>query len=59
MNEYDWDDCDVSEKEEANELTVINKKNVTPRNRKWREIEQLKEHKRLEKEMLMYDEYNY
>ncbi len=59
MDEFEWNDAAFCESDEENELTTVNPRKVKSRTRKWREIELLKERKRLAKEMLMYDEYGY
>lgn len=57
MNDIEWDNMVFSD--EADDLTIEDKKNTTKRKRKWREIEKIKEQKKFQKEMLSYDEYQY
>lgn len=57
MKKEKWDDFEYGAIEDT--IGLQTKKNSKQRNRKWREIENIKEQKRLREELADYDSYNY
>jgi len=59
MSNEDWHDTDVLD-EDDNELTRTDKKaQAKQRKRKWREIEVIKEQRRLRRDIADFEQYSY
>jgi len=59
MNDEDWHDVDVLD-DDDNELTRPDKKaQAKQRKRKWREIEVIKEQRRLRRDIDAFEQYSY
>lgn len=60
MNDQLWDEDDIYDDED--ELTRADRKGkarVTSRKRKWREIESIKEQRRLRRDLAAYEHYSF
>lgn len=59
MNDDFWNDDDVYEDEDLTRSDKKGKVTASNKKRKWREIELIKEQRRLRRDIAIYDNYSY